>query len=181
MTPDNESDLRWYFVEARGDCGVRSTFGAQLELVRQGTLPGRNERCLQETPGDLEGFCASVDRDRRRTKAGIRANRVAGRLRRLPRRAQVVLELHFGADTHLGAGGISLALACWTMSARKAYSAAKRERRARAQALGSIRLWLLWLTMQAHKDTGDAAAVLDGILAEARAALNHAQRAYEAR
>ena len=175
MLPDDEADLRWYFVEARGDCGVRSCLGPQLEMLRQGTLPGKNERRVS---ADINEYVAM---------AGDRANKVAARLRRCSERSQLVLELHHGVDGQLGSAGVSLALACWTPTARSGYKAASSAMRgrkidtARSRALATSRMWLLWISMQAQKRDGEAAqAILDKVLNEAIAALNAAHADYEA-
>lgn len=175
MLPDDEADLKWFFCEARGDCGVRSSFGYQLELARDGIQKGKFERIPSTEIPDNAAM------------AGTRANRIAARLRRCTPRTQLVLELHHGAAAKLGTVGVSLALACWTPTARSGYHAAVRAMRgrrsdsARSQALATERMWLLWVSERAqHRDGEVAKKVLDKVLEEASAALRSAHSDYEA-
>jgi hypothetical protein len=163
MTPDNEADLRWYFTEAHGACGVRSPLGAQLDMLRQGTLPGKHER--RREPDISEAVAA----------AGHRANRIAHRLNNLTRRDQLVLELHFGAAAQLGGEGVSVALACWTPAARAGYKAAVRGAKSSTKRVATIRLWLMWVAAQG----GTHEALVDEILEQARKALAGASGRYE--
>lgn len=209
MLPDDEENLRWYFTEARGDCGVRSTFGYQLEMARRGVFPGKHERSLPEAPMDLVGWdgieaiVEHMEPTIRRMAPGDKANKISKRLARCTELSQVVLELQYGAERHLGTSGVSLGLACWTPTSKRGYEAArkafdatatmraklrhgsKRETKthkdsARGRALATSRMWLLWISMQAQKRGGEAAeTILEKVLAEAKSALNAAHVDYE--
>jgi len=176
LTLDEQADLKWFFSEARGDCGVRSVLGFHLDMVQQGTMRGKNERRVHP---DIQDHVAL---------AGRRANDISRRLERCHPVARLSLELHYGAEVKLGDAGVSVALACATPAARAGYKAALKTAKAREgknnarwRALATIRMWLLWVSTRAQQKDGESAeALLEKILGEAREALHGAQLEYEA-
>jgi hypothetical protein len=169
MLPDDEADLKWYFNEAKGACGVRSPLGAQLDMLRQGTLPGKNERRLEPEISEAAAL------------AGCRANRIAARLRRLSSSDVLALELQYAAETKMGS--ISLALASNTITAKTGYKLAVRawnKGSKKSNHVATIRMWLLWLSSNASKGDEVSKRTLEDILHDAEKTLRTAESRYGA-
>lgn len=97
--------LRWFYREAAGDCGLRSPFGGQLEMV-SARLPG-------VTYHDSRKVVLSDDAiTQRLLESAERANEIGRHLKRVSRASQHVLELQYGSDFPMGDSGITVALAC---------------------------------------------------------------------
>jgi hypothetical protein len=90
-----ESDLRWYYQEASGDCGVRSQMGAISDILRSGVLP--------------DGGRADNDGPPQRVlESWRRAREVYSVLSKLDLHKRRVLELQFSSTVM---GKVSVALA----------------------------------------------------------------------
>jgi hypothetical protein len=165
ISPDSEADLRWYYNEAAGACGLRSPFGLQLDMLRQGILPSKHERT----------FLADLAEDI--ATAGQRANRIATRLSKLPRNVQRTLELHYGARV-VSDSDVSVALACATQSATSYYAAAV-EKAPTAKHTVTRNTWFLWLCTKAINAGTAEREIQDAIMSEARQALQIASCSYE--
>lgn len=175
LCPDDESDLRWYFSEACGGCGLKSALGAQLDIIRDGMTRGKHERHVR------------CDIAERVFEAAHRANRIGARLRLLDPLHEAVLRLQYereeaAAGCDVGKScqveGLTVALIVGTDVAKKAYAA----RGTMARATTPV-LWLAWLCARARhqKTTIDKASVgtLIALLSAANRLLIAAQRAYQ--
>lgn len=191
LTPDQEVDLRWYFTEARGDCGLRSGMGGQIVALESSQLSDEAKRQHRaENPmyvrkhsggraNHAEAFMARICDS---GKPG-RASGIAARLRRLPPCHQETLEAQFTSVEIVGAG-VSALLATRQPLARETFRELrlrKLKRKPKVDRTGTPLMWLNNLISVAHhKPTSDEARILGTILAQARTALVHACEAYNA-
>jgi len=180
ISPDNESDLRWYFSEARGACGVKSPLGAQLDIMRTGTMRGKHERVVV------------ADINERTLMAAERANRIGKRLRKLAPNHVPILRLQYDADEaangcQVGASrlldGVRVALIVSTPIALRLHNAIARtsSRKHPEQSPPTRVMWLAWLCRRAKdKKAEREAETLSVLLTSAQGLLNAAHAAYEA-
>lgn len=183
LTPDEVLDLQWFFVNAAGDCGIRSSMGPTLDIARTGFLPQKN--CGPGRGEDADSVY----------RAGERANAIACRMRRLTDRQRISLEAQFSTDTPVGQSGVTLSLASlqpiarWSHregldSVNKSRSKAERLRRKeshREHAVSTLRNWLLYLGQAARDDAECVQAkILGQLIGQAREALRDACDAYAA-
>lgn len=183
-----EEELRWYFSEAPGHCGLRSSLGPQLELLEHGIV-------LEHGYPSSDAAMA-VGLDRRLEEDGWQGSRLRGvaqKLACLPVEDARVLELAYAQETRVNRTmPCSLALACATPTARYAYTRAiessrrraasgKASAKSKAQAVAvmTIREWMQWLALTSRGQPGKPRAeMLKQILWEAEIALNGAMHAY---
>jgi hypothetical protein len=193
-------DLRWYFIESPGDCGIRSAQGGFEVQMEARSLVGK--------PGDgihvKESYSRSEDDHitERRLECWGRARRIHERLSMLPPELQHVLEAQFGCVKSMG--DISLTLASRQPAAKQGHLSAvssarkalqrRQEDQQKRQALGqkqrgksqvkpkkrlegtsSVRDWLLFIC-----SSEDGREQLDAIIEQARAQLKLALDAYQA-
>lgn len=165
ISPDHEADLRWFFNQATGDCGLRSPSGAQLAMLRQGILPGKFERQFaRDLPDGL-------------LVAGERANRVARILGALSPIFQRTIALHYGARLQ-SENNSSVALACATTTAQAHYTRAK-TKSPDARHLVSVHTWFLWLCTRGIDELTPEHQIQQQIESEAQNMLQTASTAYE--
>ncbi len=181
-------ELQWYFGEAPAHCGLRTSLGAQLRLLKDGVVADHGYPTSDAAMA--EGL------DRRLVEHGGRISQlrsVAAKLAFLPSNHAKVLEAAYATPTRVMATlWCSLELACSTPTARDVYArsiaSAKRRTLApdlRARQKGriastlTIRMWMQWLALTAYGKRGAArAALLRQILQEAADALDDALDAY---
>lgn len=208
LAPDDIDDLRWFFSgEAEAAAGVRSGQGGfeatmhRLALCGRpapGDVPVRETRAtasqydIPVEHGDIPLLLVTqVEAQRKRKDAIDRLRKVQARLLRISPGERSVLELQYGGEATMGEGGITVALACSSTTARHAYresvealnrrlSAGGKASEEREKAAATQRLWLIWLAKRARdKDGAAMGQLLERILQEARAALGVAERAYQ--
>jgi hypothetical protein len=176
------TDLRWYFVESAGACGLRSCQGGIQDVLAMGTLIDRRIRLSDETLTDSQ------------MTAYARARAIHERIIALALHYRHVLDLAFGSAHTLD--DVSLALCADQTSAREAHAVAMRKARL-AQDIRPKRIpvgvvaakrsrpnftdgltvsqWLCWL---AQHDSKAGNVLLDRIRTEAKQELENALGAY---
>jgi len=185
-----EQELRWFFRDAASACGLRSSMGSFVDILRAGVLPGENTRELRETPDTVEGLVAGLERDRKRFGVFARARRVHQLLDAIGVHHARTLELAYGCENTVQRVSLSLVADCSkAISAHRTCVDAVRSQNAKNGGTPqrgpkqvnepTVRDWVLWL-MTAVK-TGKAAqmrGMLDEILGEATQRLDIALVAY---
>ena len=196
MTQDtrDEADLEWFFREARGDCGLRSTLGGTIFALEQ--MDHRHTRQKHE-PGEMyvrkRKPSARVSDDAavlRMIDTAARANRIGNRLRRIGERHEHVLRAQYGDDG--GAvmisrvDGVAVGLLCTMSLVRHFHSRAlevlsrrndEAKARRRIREIVTPAMWIAWLVAKAKSDEG-AAEMLSQILRDGRQKLAAALVAY---
>lgn len=168
---DDEIDLRWFFVEARGRCGVRSSLGPQLDALASGTVSSGG--CRRSTPDMADHMLESA----------ARANAIGERLRALPDRFQDVLRLQYERDEaapgcEVGMSrqvdGVTIALLIAGPTARRLLN-----RTARVAKHATPVLWIAWLLRKSkQRDGANEKEILATIVREAKAKLTEAHHAF---
>lgn len=181
LSPDQETDLRWYFTEARGDCGLRSGMGGQIDSLAERALAVRGDGIHTMTlkppsPPGINHAEAAMARICDSGKPG-RASAIAARLRVLPPCHVSTLQHQYSDPEKINGTGVSVALA----TVQKLTAETFRELRLRKrQPSATQRLWLVGLIAAAIKEpVSEQARILGTILAQARTALGEAQEAYQ--
>lgn len=182
LTPDAELDLRWYFTEANGACGLRSSMGASAERVKSGICSQRTA-----TTGDREedAMIRIVEHG-----APARASRIASRLRLIGTHHQVTLEAQYSSPCDIPGTLVSPLLASVQPCAKATFkhvldrrgrgkSKAKRSRLAR---VSTPLMWIQYLIDASKREpAGNEARIFGTILSQARDALFGACEAYNAK
>ena len=199
-----EHDLSWFFREAASACGLSSSMGPFLDILRSGSPLKGNSRKLRDAPDTIDGMVADFARYSKRIRAYSEARRIHHRLAAVGPSHSRTLELAYGCEHVLQR--VSLSLACDCTSAQVGYSEALRVAHAtalKAKEKGAsqhqgqpqwhqqhkhspkrpesftVRSWVLWLAVASKSASGAAErAMLERIMSEANARLYKALRAY---
>ena len=184
-----EQELRWYYHEAAGICGLRSTMGTFLDILETGILPNENSRKLTEAPDSLHEFLLDLDKNRRRLGAYGEARRIHQRLMAIGPHHARTLELAYGGTHMFGKVSLALAADCpLAVSSHKlavkashktSTNSSKRRSKSVSTAPVTVRSWLLWLATHAEVFRGTShKMLLDQIVEEATTKLHKALRVY---
>jgi len=178
------AELKWFFLEAAGACGIKSQAGFVEDILRSGVIPDGGTKWMDDGPTD------------RQVESWERARHVWARLARLAMHHRRVLELQFG--TTAPCGEVSLALAADQSLAVRGHaiamvdaSAAIKKRQAkiihgvanqkRKRKVSkwhdqlTVGGWLIWLASRGDEACAD---VLGRIVSAAKGDLDAALAAY---
>jgi hypothetical protein len=192
LTADDETDLRWYLVEARGDCGLRSTMGGQIACLEANAgvdrrIPELGQSVMyvrKESGGRVN---TAEDMMARIVDSGKpeRASKVAARLRAIAPCHVATLTAQYSMVTEIPGTSVSPLLASIQPLARETYREltirkTHRKKRAKDSYTETPLLWISNLIAVAvERPSSDEARILGTIIAQARTALCEACEAYD--
>ena len=186
LRPDDEIDLRWYYTEASGDMGMRSSQGgcvAALEQMdhRHAHHPkpenpmhiSKNSGARNNTAEDA--MARLIDR-----KQPERLRRIDARLRAIAPCHRKTLEDHFTMSTDVPGTGVSPRLATEQPLAKQMMRELRlRKHRKGKDDMPTAMVWISNLIAEAAKSPeGANARLLGTIIGQARTALYEACEAY---
>lgn len=187
LSHDDETDLRWYLTEARGDCGLRSVMGGQIAALHANALVslggsdvGYSKMYVRKESGGRRNTVEDAMARICDSGKPARASAVAGRLRAIAPCHAATLEAQYSMAMEIPGTMVSPLLATQQPLARETFRELSIRRRKRGKA--STDTPLLWLSSliaaTAERPTGDEARILGTIISQARTALFAACRAY---
>lgn len=151
LSIDEIEDLRWYFQDSLGCLGAKSPTGYQLDMLRSGILSDHSHKPTTPPPklaeavrqytddGDLAEVLNFGLANEKVAMAASRANAVAQRLRKMPRRSSQVLELHFSSTAFMNGVGVDL------LAATSAAETLIRKANHKSKHALSNKDWIRWL------------------------------------
>lgn len=191
LTPDSELDLRWYFQQASGDMGLRSSQGGcEFALLagdyRQSEHKGKPENPMHINKNSGARRNTAEDAMARLIdhKAPERLRRIEAKLHKIAMRHQATLADQFTMSTDIPGTGVSPRLASAQPLAKqmmRELRLRKKNKKGREADMPTPIVWVSNLIAEAVKSPeGTNARVLGTIIGQARTALFEAYEAYNA-
>jgi len=187
LSPDMETELRWYYCEARGDLGLRSImsgFISAMQAMDVNTTGPKPENIMYVKKSSGGRINRAEDTMARivDSKKPERASRVASRLRAIPLQHQLTLEAQYSMATEIPGTQVSPLLATRQPYACEMYREMRLRKQNKLGKEGEVPTPLVWVSNligeTARRQDGVQARVLGTIIAQARTALAKACKAY---